>query len=77
MQDSFIGRMSGLQPEEECSIHLSCTNYNIMKRPKAIKPKSWQLHLKIAEMNKKIVKEKMKNPLYILDEIDKIILKQK
>jgi len=48
-----------------------------MKRPKAIKPKSWQLHLKIAEMNKKIVKEKMKNPLYILDEIDKIILKQK
>ena len=48
-----------------------------MKRPKRIKPKTWRLHLAIVEMNKEIAKKKMKNSLYIPNEFDKMILRQK
>ena len=45
-----------------------------MKRPKGVKPKSWRQHLAVNELNRKIIKEKMKNPLYIPDEIDKLLM---
>lgn len=48
-----------------------------MKRPKKIKPKTWRLHLQVTEMNKKIIKDRMKNSLYIPTELDKILLNSK
>lgn len=41
-----------------------------MKRPKRVKPKQWKLHLRVAEMNKKIIKERAKNSMYIMDDLD-------
>ena len=41
-----------------------------MKRPKGVKPKNWQRHLAIDEMNRKIIKEKMKDSMYVLNSID-------
>ena len=41
-----------------------------MKRPKRIKPKQWKLHLQVAEMNREIIKRRMKNSMYVVDELD-------
>ena len=45
------------------------------KKPKGVTAKTWKLHLEIAEMNKKIVKEKKKNSLYVPNWIDELIEK--
>ena len=45
------------------------------KKPKSVKSKTWKLHLQIIENNKKILKEKKKNPLYVPDWIDELIEK--
>ena len=43
------------------------------KKPKGVTAKTWKLHLEIVEMNKKIVKNRKKNPLYISDWLDEMI----
>ena len=45
-----------------------------MKRPKSVKPKSWKQHLAIDEMNRRIIREKMKNSLYIPDWLDELLM---
>lgn len=45
-----------------------------MKRPKSVKPKNWQRHLAIDEMNRKIIKEKMKDSTYVLNPIDERLM---
>ena len=45
-----------------------------MKRPKGVKPKNWQRHLAIDEMNRKIIKEKMKDSTYVLNPIDERLM---
>jgi hypothetical protein len=45
-----------------------------MKRPKGVKPKSWRQHLAIDEMNRRIIKEKMKNSMYVLNPIDELLM---
>ena len=45
-----------------------------MKRPKSVKPKNWQRHLAIDEMNRRIIREKMKNSLYISDWLDELLM---
>ena len=47
-----------------------------MKRPKSVKPKQWKLHWEIVEMNHRIIRERMKNPLYIPNAIDEHLLDQ-
>lgn len=45
-----------------------------MKRPKSVKPKSWRRHLAIDEMNRRIIKEKMRDSMYVPDLIDKLLM---
>lgn len=45
-----------------------------MKRPKSVKPKCWKQHLAIDEMNRRIIREKMKNSLYISDWLDELLM---
>ena len=45
-----------------------------MKRPKSVKPKHWEQHLAIDEMNRRIIREKMKNSLYIPDWLDELLM---
>ena len=45
-----------------------------MKRPKSVKPKHWKQHLAIDEMNRRIIREKMKNSLYISDWLDELLM---
>ena len=45
-----------------------------MKRPKSVKPKSWRRHLAIGEMNRRIIKEKMRDSMYVPDLIDKLLM---
>ena len=45
-----------------------------MKRPKSVKPKSWKQHLAIDEMNRRIIREKMKNSLYTPDWLDELLM---
>lgn len=45
-----------------------------MKRPKSVKSKNWQRHLAIDEMNRKIIKEKMKDSMYVLNPIDELLM---
>ena len=45
-----------------------------MKRPKGVKPKNWQQHLAIDEMNRRIIKEKMKDSMYVLNPIDERLM---
>ena len=45
-----------------------------MKRPKGVKPKSWWQHLAIDEMNRRIIKEKMKNSMYVQNSIDELLM---
>jgi len=45
-----------------------------MKRPKGVKPKSWRQHLAIDEMNRRIIKEKMKNSMYVPNWLDELLM---
>jgi hypothetical protein len=45
-----------------------------MKRPKSVKPKSWRQHLAIDEMNRRIIKEKMKDSTYVPNSIDELLM---
>ena len=45
-----------------------------MKRPKSVKPKSWRRHLAIDEMNRRIIKKKMRDSMYVPDLIDKLLM---
>ena len=45
-----------------------------MKRPKGVKPKNWQRLLAIDEMNRRIIKEKMKNSMYVQNSIDELLM---
>lgn len=45
-----------------------------MKRPKSVKSKNWQRHLAIDELNRRIIKEKMKNSMYVLNPIDERLM---
>ena len=47
-----------------------------MKKPKGMTSKTWKLHLRVMEMNKNIVKKKMKGSLYVPGPFDDIIMKQ-
>jgi len=45
-----------------------------MKRPRSVKPKSWRRRLAIDEMNRRIIKEKMRDSMYVPDLIDKLLM---
>ena len=45
-----------------------------MKRPKSVKPKSWRRHLAIDEMNRRVIKKKMRDSMYVPDLIDKLLM---
>jgi hypothetical protein len=45
-----------------------------MKRPKGVKSKSWQQHLAINEMNRRIIKEKMKDSMYVPNWLDEHLM---
>lgn len=47
-----------------------------MRKPKGTTSKTWKLHLKIVEMNKNIVRKRMKNSLYVPGPFDDIIMNQ-
>lgn len=46
------------------------------RRPKGVSRKRWKHGFDIVEMNHRIIKEKMKDPLYIPNEIDNLLLEQ-
>ena len=46
----------------------------VMRRPKSVKPKSWRRHLAIDEMNRRIIKKKMRDSMYVPDLIDKLLM---
>lgn len=45
-----------------------------MKRPKGVKLKRWQRSLEIAEMNRRIIKNKMKSSTYVSDWLDEALM---
>ena len=45
-----------------------------MKRPKRIKSKTWKTHLEIAEMNRRIIKGRMKDSMYVSDWLDELLM---
>ena len=45
-----------------------------MKRPKGVKPKRWQRSFEIAEMNRRIIKKKMKSSMYVSDWLDEALM---
>ena len=45
-----------------------------MKRPKGVKPKNWQRLLAIDEMNRRIIKKKMKSSTYVSDWLDEALM---
>ena len=45
-----------------------------MKRPKRIKSKTWKMHLMINEMNRRIIKGKMKDSMYVSDWLDELLM---
>ena len=45
-----------------------------MNRPKGVKPKRWQRSLEIAEMNRRIIKNKMKSSMYVSDWLDEALM---
>lgn len=47
-----------------------------MKRPKSVKPKNWKLHLEVCEMNRDIIKRRMKDSMYIPDALDEMLFTQ-
>jgi len=48
----------------------------VRKRPKCVSSKQWKLHWEIVEMNHRIIKDKMKDPLYVPNAIDDLLLEQ-
>ena len=47
-----------------------------MKKPKGITRKTWQTHLEVMEMNRRIIKEKMKDSMYVPNFIDERLMDQ-
>ena len=45
-----------------------------MKRPKGVNPKRWQRSLEIAEMIRRIIKNKMKSSMYVSDWLDEALM---
>lgn len=45
-----------------------------MKRPKGVKSKRWQRSLEIVEMNRGIIKNKMKSSMYVSDWLDEALM---
>ena len=48
---------------------------NKYKKPRGVTAKTWKLHLEVIEMNKRILKERKKNFLYVPGPFDEIIEK--
>lgn len=48
----------------------------VMKKPKGIKSKAWQTHLEVMEMNRRIIKHKMKDSMYVPNLIDERLMDQ-
>ena len=48
----------------------------MVKRPKRISHKLWKMHWEVVEMNHRIIKERMKDPLYIPNAIDNLLLQE-
>ena len=46
----------------------------MMRKPKGMTGKTWKMHLAIDEMNRKIIKEKMKDSMYVLNPIDELLM---
>lgn len=45
-----------------------------MRKPKRIKNKTWNRLLAIDEMNRKIIKKKMKDSMYVSNSIDELLM---
>ena len=45
-----------------------------MKKPKGMTSKTWKRHLEIAEMNRRIIKNKMKSSVYVSDWLDEALM---
>ena len=45
-----------------------------MRKPKGMTNKTWKRHLEIAEMNRRIIKNKMKSSTYVLDWLDEVLM---
>jgi len=45
-----------------------------MRKPKRIKNKTWNRLLAIDEMNRKIIKKKMKDSMYVPNSIDELLM---
>lgn len=45
-----------------------------MRKPKGMTSKTWKRHLEIAEMNRKIIKNKMKSSTYVSDWLDEALM---
>jgi len=45
-----------------------------MKKPKGMTSKTWKKHLEIAEMNRRIIKNKMKSSTYVSDWLDEALM---
>ncbi len=47
-----------------------------MRKPKGMTNKTWKLHLQVIEMNKNIIRKKMKDSLYIPNWLDEYLMNQ-
>lgn len=45
-----------------------------MRKPKGMTSKTWKRHLEIAEMNRRIIKNKMKSSTYVSDWLDEALM---
>ena len=45
-----------------------------MKRPKGMTSKTWKRCLEIADMNRRIIKKKMEDPMYVTDWLDEYLM---
>ena len=45
-----------------------------MRKPKGMTSKTWKRHLEIAEMNRRIIKNKMKSSMYVSDWLDEALM---
>lgn len=45
-----------------------------MRKPKGMTNKTWKRHLEIAEMNRRIIKNKMKSSTYVSDWLDEALM---
>jgi len=46
----------------------------MMKKPKRMKNKTWNRLLTIDEMNRRIIKKKMKDSMYVPNSIDELLM---